>query len=93
MAANRYRCAAYSKDSKSFYAGGADGVIRPGTPRGAASGTLKGHNGEVRALAFNPAGNRLASGSTDFTARLWDFDIVLQSRDLSAMKAGLDLGL
>jgi WD40 repeat protein len=35
-------------------------------------GTLKGHNDQVRELAFSPDGNRLLTGSLDRTARLWD---------------------
>jgi WD40 repeat protein len=34
--------------------------------------TLKGHKGGVICLAFSPAGDRLASGSADKTAILWD---------------------
>ncbi len=33
--------------------------------------TLKGHTDSVRALAFSPDGQRLASGSADGTIRLW----------------------
>ncbi len=84
VAANRYRCAAFSKDSKTLFTGGADGAIRQwDTETGQPTGTFKGHNGEVKALAFNPAGNQLASGSSDFTVRLWDFDIVVQARDFA----------
>ena len=34
--------------------------------------TLKGHNGEIKALVFTPDGKTLASGSKDGTIRLWD---------------------
>ena len=30
------------------------------------------HDGSVRAVAFSPDGTRLATGSDDFTARIWD---------------------
>jgi WD40 repeat protein len=64
--------------------GHADGEIllwdRPrfGEAGGAApTGRLEGHDGEVRALTFSPAGPDgadvlLASGATDQTTRLWD---------------------
>jgi WD40 repeat protein len=79
---NPYKCAVFSKDGKTLFTGGKDGVIRMWDPdTGQPTGTFKGHTGEIRALVFNPAGTLLASGSADFTARLWPFDMVLQSRD------------
>jgi WD40 repeat protein len=33
---------------------------------------LRGHTGNVYAVAFSPDGTRLASGSLDGTVRLWD---------------------
>ncbi|NQT89118.1 WD40 repeat domain-containing protein, partial [bacterium] len=44
---------------------------RPGPPFRLLT-TLKGHRHEVICVAFSPDGTRLASGSCDFTARLWD---------------------
>jgi WD40 repeat protein len=39
---------------------------------GAKRDTLKGHTDRVTALAFNKGGTRLASGSHDWTVRVWD---------------------
>jgi WD40 repeat protein len=35
---------------------------------------LEGHTGEVYCMAFSPDGKRLASGSEDNTAKVWDFE-------------------
>lgn len=35
---------------------------------------LRGHQGPVRTLAYDPATGRLASGATDKTARIWSLD-------------------
>src|SRR5262249_23174410 len=39
---------------------------------GAEVARLQGHTNYVFSLAFSPDGNTLASGSGDFTVRLWD---------------------
>ena len=36
--------------------------------------TLKGHQGEVVCLTFDPHANLLATGSMDNTAKLWDVE-------------------
>jgi WD40 repeat protein len=84
----RYTCSIYSKDNKTLFVGGTDGVIRLFDPdTGQLVGTFKGHNAEIRALAFNARGSQLASASADFTARLWDFDVVQQARDFTGHDA------
>lgn len=40
--------------------------------RGKERGRLKGHTGAVYALEFSPNGKTLASGSYDFSVKLWD---------------------
>jgi len=40
--------------------------------------TLKGHAGPVWSVAFHPEGERLASGSEDFSIKLWDLDSGLE---------------
>ena len=47
--------------------------------------TLPGHKGTVFALAFSPAGDRLASASLDGTGRVWDLS---GSGDKSIVLAG-----
>jgi len=77
-------CSIFSNDLRSVFTGGPDGLIkRWDTETGRLTGAFKGHNSEIKALAFNPAGNQLVSASSDFTAHIWDFDIVVQSRDFA----------
>ncbi|MCS7045273.1 MAG: hypothetical protein NZO58_02845 [Gemmataceae bacterium] len=77
----RFSCVQFSKDGKTLFLGAADGVVRLFDPEtGQMVGTLKGHQGDVRALALNRSGSQLASAGADYTIRLWDFDAVMQSR-------------
>jgi len=50
--------------------GGTIKLIDSGT--GAIQTTLRGHRSDIRDVAFNPAGDRLLSGSTSGSVRLWD---------------------
>jgi WD40 repeat protein len=77
-----FTCAVFGKDGKTLYTGGTDSLIRLwDAATGLPTGTIKGHNDEVRALTFNPAGNQLASAGADHTVRLWRFEISLHARD------------
>ncbi len=54
--------------------GRSDGIISVyDLPSGTLRHELSGHEGAVSALCFDPKGERLISGSTDHTIRLWDF--------------------
>jgi WD40 repeat protein len=64
-----------SKDNL-LAAAGADSVVKVWEPVGRGEfqpvRTLTGHVGPVRAVAWNPDGTRLVSGSEDGSIRLWD---------------------
>jgi len=86
---NGQRAGAYSKDAKTLFTGGFDGNIYLWDPETAQlRSTFKNaHNLPVNQLVFNPEGNQLASCAGDFIIRLWDFDVVLQSRDFEGHDA------
>ncbi|MSU77984.1 MAG: WD40 repeat domain-containing protein [Gemmataceae bacterium] len=76
--------AIYSKDGKSIFVGDDKGNISFWDPdSGQILGSYKNaHAGAIHGLTFNTDGNQLASCSYGFNIRLWDFDVVLQSRDV-----------
>ncbi len=79
---SRFHCAVFSKDNKTLFAGGDDGILTMfDMETGQVARKLKGHLGAIKGLALHPNGSQLASASSDNTVRLWDFDIVLQARD------------
>jgi WD domain, G-beta repeat len=60
---------------------------------GKALTTLEGHTSSVCSVAFSPDGKRLATGSRDYTAKIWDLgsDALLQRWQLGGGRAGLIL--
>jgi WD40 repeat protein len=54
----------------SYY--GEDTVYLFDTTTGKQVRTIRGHRGQIRALAFSPDGKRLATGSWDTTVLIWD---------------------
>ena len=75
----------YSRDGKTLYTGDFKGNIKLWDPEsGQQVGEFTGaHKTQINGLVFNEQGTQLASCSYDFAVRLWDFDIVLQSRDFA----------
>lgn len=66
-------CVAWSPDSKRFFGGDRDGVIRQyDAATGSLLRELVGHTGYVQDLALTPDGSKLASASRDMTIRIWD---------------------
>ena len=51
--------------------------------------TLKGHTGYVRSVAFSPDGRRIASGSFDRTAKVWDAETGQEILSLKGHRDGV----
>jgi len=52
-----------------------DKIILYSTPTWERMSTLEGHSARVEDIAYSPNGNQLASGSKDYTGRLWDINV------------------
>jgi WD40 repeat protein len=65
--------AAFSPDGRRVVSVGRDRVARVWSTRtwSEVMDPLKGHNGQVLAVAFDRTGDRIATGSTDQTGRVW----------------------
>ena len=67
------RAVAYGED-RTIAAGGNDGKLRLVDEDGTIVRTLTDHAGAVRAVAFDPSGQTLASGSDDGSVMIWYLD-------------------
>ncbi|MFI6389713.1 helix-turn-helix domain-containing protein [Nonomuraea sp. NPDC050540] len=81
--------AAIRGDGRLLATAGQDGTARlwdladPARP--AAAATLRGHEGEIRRVAFSPDGRTLASAGADRTVRLWDVTTPARAERLSVL--------
>jgi RNA polymerase sigma factor (sigma-70 family) len=74
-------CLSYSPDGKQLAAGGADGQVRFfDAATGKETSVLKGHQAGVITVAFAADGKRLATGSTDTTALVWQVPAVTEDK-------------
>lgn len=66
------QCVAFSPDGR-YLVGSDRNVIKAWTVEGEYINSLSGHATAVWSIDFNPAGDRIVTGSFDRTFRLWDF--------------------
>ncbi len=84
--------AALSPDGTMVAAASADHVIRVWTTGGRLLRVLRGHQGEILGVSFDPSSARLLSWAEDGTARIWDLrgsraPIILRSTDYRVVQA------
>lgn len=72
-----------SPDGKIMIASSYSKIIIIDAMTGAAISTLEGHAEVINCLIFSPDGQRLLSGSTDQTARLWD---VAEKKEIACLE-------
>ena len=66
------QCVSFSPDGK-YLLGSDRNIIRVWTVEGEYINSLNGHATAIWSIDFNPAGDRIITGSFDRTFRLWDF--------------------
>lgn len=78
---NGYRHSAYTftPDGQYILSGGFNGTLTLYTLEGKIQAHLKGHTGEIKAVAVSADGRWALSGASDQTLRLWSLEYLLQT--------------
>ena len=81
---------AYSPDGTRFAMASSIGIWIYDAHAGKELALLTGHTGEVSGVSFSPDGATLATGSLDYTVRLWDMNTGTLLRTLTGHTGGVE---